>query len=113
MQLSLTGMRVDEQAAQSRRLATPVLSGDLDTGAELGGGMPGPMRVVEYSAPDRHHVRLAGGDDELGLLRLGDQADGDDRNAHRLADLLGELDLVAGSQKDILLRRQTARRDVT
>src|SRR5262244_3811801 len=45
------------------------------------GRPPAPMGVVEHGARERHHIGLALGDDRLGLLGRGDQADRARRNA--------------------------------
>src|SRR5436190_17695249 len=68
-----------EQVLVLARLRAPVLVRRGDARAELGGGVPGPTGVVEHRAGERDGVGLAVGDDRLGLLGLGDQADGDRR----------------------------------
>src|SRR3954463_11941446 len=42
---------------------------------QLSSGMPRPAWVIEHSACQRDEVRVARGDDVLGLLRLGNQTD--------------------------------------
>jgi hypothetical protein len=58
---------VAEQAGVIRRRRSPVLWGRIDRRAELGGGLPWPVRVVEHRAGERDHVGLTGRDDRLGL----------------------------------------------
>ncbi len=69
---------------------------------------PGPARVVQECAGQRHHVGLAIGDDLLGLGRVGDQADRHDRDAHLGLHGSCERHLVAGGDRDLLLVRHAA-----
>lgn len=46
--------------------------------------MPRPARVVEHRTREPDHVRLAGHQDRLGLLRVRDQTDRDHLHLHRL-----------------------------
>lgn len=41
------------------RLATPVLAGRLDLGAEFGRGVPRPTRVVEHATRQRDQIGLS------------------------------------------------------
>ena len=70
--------------------------------------MPGPARVVQHRARQRHRVGVALGEDALGLLGLGDQADGDHRQVHRLLHAPRERQLVAGAQRNLLGGRDAA-----
>src|SRR6476646_5010691 len=97
-----------EQVLVLARLRAPVLVRRRDASAEPGGGVPRPARVVKHRAGERDSVGLAAGDDRLGLLGLGDQADGDRRQANLGLDALRERHLVAGPELDRLLRRDAA-----
>ena len=63
-------------------------------GAERGGGVPGPARVVEKPARQRNAIRLAVGNDRFRLVRVDDHADRLHCNAARLFDGSGEGYLV-------------------
>src|SRR5262245_53231778 len=91
--------RLAEQRLLRRRLRAPVLRRCRHLAAELGGSMPAPARVVEHAAGERDHVGLAGGDDLLGLLGLGDQADRHGGDAGGLLDRLRERHLVTGPER--------------
>src|ERR1700722_17099068 len=76
--------------------------------AEFGRGMPTPARVVKHAARQRDHVGLARCDNVLGLLWLRDQADRDRVDAGRLLQSLRERHLIAGTKRNLLLRRYAA-----
>ena len=76
--------------------------------AELGGGVPGPMRAVHQPPRDRHHVGLAVGEDGLGLARLGDLADRHGGDAGAPPHRFSQRHLVAGLGVDLLLERHAA-----
>ena len=65
-----------QQALGAMWLAAQVLRGGRHLGAQLAGGLPGPARVVEHGAGHADGIGLAGIQDGLGLLRVGDQAHG-------------------------------------
>ena len=69
--------------------------------AELGRRVPGPARVGEHAPCERDHVGLAGGDDLLRLTRLGDEPDGDRRDARGRPDRRGERHLIPGPDRTI------------
>src|SRR5215468_9691507 len=104
--------RLAEQRLLRRRLRAPVLLRRAHLTAEFGGGMPTPTRGVEHAAGKRDHVGLAGGDDLLGLLRLGNQADRHGGDAGGLLDRLRERHLVAGPERNFLQRRYAAGRRI-
>src|SRR6516162_4659620 len=79
-----------------------------DMAAELGGGVPAPARVVEHATRERDHIGLARSHDLFGLSRLRDQADRDGADARLLPDRLRERHLVAGRERDLLVRRYAA-----
>ena len=81
-------------------------------GAEFLGGVPGPARIPHGGARQADQIRLAGGDDVLGLLVAGDQADGHGGDAALALDLLGERHLVARRERNLLLRVEPAAGDV-
>ena len=54
--------------------------GALTLRAEMRGGVPRPARIVEDGARQARQIGVAGADDRLGLLVLGDEADRDDRH---------------------------------
>ena len=70
--------------------------------------MPGPARVIEHRPSQRNRVGLAGGDDGLGLLGLGDQADRNRRQSDLVFDPVRKRHLVARAELDGLLRRHPA-----
>ena len=76
--------------------------------AKMRGGVPRPARIVEDRPGERDEVRIARSDDRLGLLIVGDQPDRDDRDRYRLLDLPRERDLVAGADRNVPIRTQTA-----
>ena len=63
-------------------------------------------------AAERHHVGLALGDDRLGLLRRGDQADHAGRDAGLALDPLGDRHVVARRRRLAGVGGDAARRDV-
>ena len=77
-------------------------------GAERGGGMPDPARVVEKPARQRDAIRMAVGDDRVRLVRVDDHADCLHRNAAGLFDGGSERHLVARPD-----RRPRRRADAT
>src|SRR5919112_2070661 len=79
--LALAVAGVLEQVLVLARLRAPVLLRRMDASAQSSRRMPGPARVVQHGTGERDRIRLAVGDDCLGLLRVGDQADGDRRKA--------------------------------
>ena len=62
-----------EQAFESSRLGTKILTGHANLGAQLRGGVPWPARIEEDRARQRDHVGIAGRDDRLGLIEAADQ----------------------------------------
>ena len=58
--------------------------------------MPGPAGIVHDRAANRHHIRLAGGDDLLGVLRLVNHAHGHGGDVRLALHLFSEMHHVAG-----------------
>src|SRR6185437_8527594 len=80
--------------------------------AEMGGGMPGPARVVENRPRERDQVGVAGADNGFGLFKLGDEPDGDHGHPGRRLYGARERHLIARADRDPLGRIETAARDV-
>jgi hypothetical protein len=89
-----------------------VLDGPVAGLVEVGGGAEGPVGIAEEFAGERDYVGLAGADDLVGLGGLGDHADGAGGEAGFAADAVGEGDLVAGADGDLLARVVAAGGDV-
>ena len=70
--------------------------------------MPGPARVPQQRAGQRHGVGLAVGQHRLGLRGFRDQAHRDHLHRNLALDRLGEMQLVAGADRDLLRRMQAA-----
>ncbi len=49
-----------EQVPELARLGSQILRRRLHLGAEMGGGMPGPARVVEHAPGEGHEIGVAG-----------------------------------------------------
>jgi hypothetical protein len=77
------------------RVGSQVLRRVHGIGAEHGGGMPSPARVVEKAPRQGDAVRIAVGNDRFRLLRVDDHADGLHRNAAGLSNGGGERHLIA------------------
>src|SRR3974377_327506 len=75
-------------------------------------GMPGPARVVENRPRKCDEVSIAGPDNGFGLLKLGNQPDGDHRYAFCFLHGACQRHLVARSERDLLGLRETAARYV-
>ena len=90
------------------RAGTQVLRRVRGIGAERGGGMPDPARVVEKPARQRDAIRMALANDRFRLVRVDDHADCLHRNAAGLFDGGGERHLVARPD-----RRPRRRADAT
>src|SRR5690348_453817 len=69
-----------EQVPVPPRLRAQILRRRIHLAAERGSRVPRPARVVEDAAGERHEVGIAGSDDRLGLLEVGDQPDGNHRH---------------------------------
>src|SRR5256885_1739223 len=72
--------------------------------AEALGGVPDPARVVEERARHGDHVGLAGSDDLLGLLGVGDHAYRPDIDVDRFFYMCGVGHLVARLDLDARMR---------
>src|SRR5258706_7696199 len=79
---------------------------------EMRRGMPRPARVVEDRPRKRDQVGIAGTDNGFGLLKLGNEPDGD--HGHVRCPLHGarEWHLIARADWDVLGRSETAARYV-
>src|SRR5579862_546635 len=97
--------RCAEQRLLRGRLRAPILRRRKDLAAELGCGVPGPARIVKHAAGERDHIGLAGSDDFLGVACFRDQSDGHRGHVGGLLDRFRERQLVAGRQRDLLMRR--------
>src|SRR3569623_2357144 len=80
--------------------------------AEIGGGVPWPARIVQRGACERDRIGLAVDEELFRLLGLGDETNRDGGNIRSSADALGERDLIAGTELDLLRRRQATAGDV-
>ena len=67
-----------------------------DEGAERLGGVQRPIRLTQQLAGEENQIRLAGADDVVGLVRLGNHADRSRRDARLVAHLVRQEHLVAG-----------------
>ena len=79
---------------------------------ERGCRVPGPARVPEQAAGQRHQVGLFVNHDRFGLLRFGDQADRNDRHIHLGPHALGKRHLIARPQRNLLRGRYAPGRDI-
>src|SRR6185437_11096806 len=104
--------RFAEQRLLRSGLRAPVLRRGIHLAAELGRGVPAPARVVKHAAGECDHIGLAGSDDLFGVARFRDQADRHGGHPGRLLDRLRKRQLIAGRQRNFLLRRYAAGRNV-
>jgi len=74
--------------------------------------MNGPVGVAQHFACEQHEIGLTFGDDRVGLMRIGDHADGGGGNSRFRADARGEGNLEAGADGDFGVGSETARGDV-
>src|SRR6516162_9771261 len=79
---------------------------------EMGGGMPRPARTVEDRPCKRDQIGIASTDNGFGLLKLGDESDGDHRNARCVLHGAREWHLITRPDWDPLGRSETAARNV-
>src|SRR5262249_15184142 len=77
------------------RLRSQILVGRFHLRTEMCSGMPRPARVVENRPRKRDQVGIASTDNGFGLLKLGDQADGDHRHARCLLHRARQRHLIA------------------
>src|ERR1700733_1258651 len=110
--LPRTECRFPEQRLVRSRLRAPILRRGVNLATELGGGVPGPARILEHAAGERDHIGLAGSDDFFGVARFGDQSDGHRGHAGGLLDRLRKRQLIAGRQWNFLQGRYPAGGDV-
>ena len=68
----------DETQSQGCRslFRAGVLFRPFDVGLERFGGVEGPVRIAQHRAGEEDGVGLSGRDDFLGVMGIGDQADG-------------------------------------
>src|SRR2546421_12168134 len=85
------------RARPQLRRSAQILIGPRDIGAELLGGEPAPVRVLQHGAAKRDHVGVAARDDVLGLARRRNQTDDARGDASLALDLRGERHVVTGS----------------
>ena len=89
-----------------------VLDGPASGLVEVGGGAEGPVGFAEELAGEENDAGLSGADDLVGLGGVGDHADGAGGEAGFAVDAVGEGDLVAGAEGDLLTRIVAAGGDV-
>ena len=77
---------------------------------EMGSGMPRPARAVEDRPRKRDQIGIASTDNGFGLLKLGDEPDGDHRHARCILHGAREWHLITRSDRDVLGRSETAAR---
>src|SRR6516162_7494801 len=94
------------------RLRSQILVGRFHLRTEMCSGMPRPARVVENRPRKRDQVGIASTDNGFGLLKLGDQADGDHWHARCLLHRARQRHLIARPDRDLLDRCETAARYV-
>ena len=101
---SLANASRAEQGLMRSGLATPILRWRDDLCAQARRSVPGPARVIKHRARQRNEVGAAVGNDGLGLLGFGDQANRDHRHVDMAADVFGQAHLVARTHADALQR---------
>src|SRR5579871_3191039 len=101
-----------EQRLLRGGLRAPILRRGINRAAELGRGVPGPARIVEHAAGERDHVGLARRNDLFRRVRFRDQADGHRGHAGCFFDRLRERGRITRRQRDFLLRRYAAGRNI-
>jgi hypothetical protein len=89
-----------------------VLDGPAGGLVECVGGAEWPVGIAEEFAGEEDDVGLAGADDLVGLGGLCDEADSAGAEAGFAADAIGEGDLVAGAEGDLLAEIVAAGGDV-
>src|SRR5882757_5143914 len=90
---------------------TPIGWRGKNLSTQLGSGVPRPAWVIKHSTCQRDDIGFTPADDVFGLLRLGDQADGNGGEAGGRSDRIGKRHLVARRSGYFLQRRNTARGD--
>ena len=71
--------------------------------AERVRGPQGPVRVAQQLACEQHGVGLPGRDDLVGLVRVGDEADGAGRHTGVATNPAGERHLVPRRDRNLLV----------
>ena len=74
--------------------------------------MQGPVGIAEHFAGEEDEIGLALGDDGVGLMRVGDHADGSSGSGGFGADARGKGSLETGTDGDLCVRNQAAGGDV-
>ena len=77
-----------------------ILDWPADREAEVAGYCQGPIGLTQELAREDYHVGFAFVQDGVGLVGVGDHADGTGEDSGALADLVGERDLVAGGSRN-------------
>ena len=80
--------------------------------AKGGGGVNGPVGVAEHFAGQEDEIGVSGGDDVVGLMRIGDHADGGSGDVGFVADLGSKGNLVAWAGGDFGIGNHAARRAI-
>lgn len=94
------------------RRGAEVLDGPGDGFAQSSGSVERPVGVAQHFAGQEDEVGFAGGDDGVGLLRLGDHADGGSGDGGFGANAFGERGLEGGADGDFGVGDQSSGRDV-
>ena len=91
-----------------RGRSAEVLDGPTGWLAEGGSSMERPVGIAEHFASEEDEIGLSFGDDGVGLMGIGDHADGGCRDGGFGADARGEGYLVAGAEGDGGMGDETA-----
>src|SRR5579872_3842921 len=95
----------------SRRSAK-ILNGPTLRRAKSDGGMQRPVGIAEHFAREEDHVGSTFGDDGVGLMRIGDHADGRSWNGSFGPDTRREGNLEGRSDRDLGMGDETSGGDV-
>ena len=90
-----------EKILEPPGLRSKILLWYLDLGAQLGRGMPGPSGIIKDRAGQRDHIGFPGGHDRLGLVKTGDQSDGNDGNSNGCFNNPSQRHLIARSHGNL------------
>lgn len=101
-----------EQIFQPTGRRSKILVRHPDLSPKVSGSVPRPARVKQRRPSERDKVGVSRGENGFGLLEFSDHADGDDGQRRRLLKGPRERNLIAGADRNLLSRAQTAARDV-
>ena len=102
------GQESKEQISQAIGLGAKILFWRSDLSPKVSGSVPGPARVVQHRPSECDKIGISRPEDRLGLLEIGDQANGNDRQRRRLFDCTRQGKLIAGSNRNLRRRTQSA-----